>query len=210
LNRLNFKNISLTIIATKHPLNLLEFLRKHFGLSLIQSGIYRVEHTAIPTQIVISNELSESENLWLTSLKNDLAANQLKQVTTEIASYEYDAAVNAYLDVVIGTNFQTYQKLMETPNMKTLTQHLREMGYIDQLFAKEREQWLAERDQLLAKERAERAKERAKERQLLAKEQTKRQADKIETASKLKLCGVDYEIIAKATGLSLQEVKRLK
>jgi glucan biosynthesis protein len=182
LNRLNFKNISLTIVATKHPLNLLKFLRKHFGLSLIQSGIYRVEHTTIPTQIIVSNELSESENLWLTSLKSDITITQLKQVATEIVSHEHDATVKAYYDVVISTNFQTYKKLMEIPGMKkTLTQHLEEMGYVDQ--------WRAEGQ---------------------AEEHAKWQADKIEIAAKLKHYGMDHKTIMKVMGLSLREVKRLK
>jgi hypothetical protein len=195
-NRIDFSKMSLTIIATQRPLKLLDYLRKNFGLSLIQNGIYHVKHNPIPTQIVVSSELSETENLWLTSLKCGIAANHLKQVASEIVSYEYDTVVKAYFEVVIGANFPTYQKLMETQEMKTLTQHLKELGYIDQWQAEGRaEGRAAEREQWLAKER-----------QWLAEEQTRRH----ETASKLKLCGVDYETIVKATGLSLREVKRLK
>jgi hypothetical protein len=188
-NRINFKNMSLTIVATKHPLKLLNFLKEHFGISVIQSGIYRVQHTPIPTQIVVSNELSESENLWLTSLKSDITAVQLKQVTTEIVSHEHDAAVKAYFEVVISANFQTYMKLIkETPNMKTIVQHLKEMGLMDQVLAQERDEGRAE--------------------ERVASE-TRRQADKIEIARKLKGRGMDYEFIMDVTGLSLREVKRL-
>jgi hypothetical protein len=195
-NRLNFKNMSLTIAATKHPLKLLDFLREYFGISVIQSGIYRVEHTPIPTQIVVSSELSEDENLWLTSLKSHITKTRLKRVTTEIVSHEKDPAAKAYFEVVVATNFQTYMKLMEEQGMKTLAQHLEEMGFMDQWRTEWREQSQAEREQLLAEERV--------------KSESKRQADKIETASKLKRRGVDCETIAEAMGLSLREVKRLK
>jgi hypothetical protein len=94
---------------------------------------------------------------------------------------------------------------METQEMKTLTQHLEEMGYIDQW----RDQWRAEeRTQLLAEVRAQLLADVRD--QLLAEERNRRQSDKIETASKLKHCGVDHATIVKATGLSLREVKRLK
>jgi predicted transposase/invertase (TIGR01784 family) len=91
-------------------------------------------------------------------------------------------------------------KLMEEQGMKTLAQHLEEMGFMDQWReqwrTKWREQSRAEREQLLAEERA--------------KSEARRRANKIEMASKLKQRGVDYKIIVEATGLSLQEVKRLK
>jgi hypothetical protein len=206
-NRLNFKNMSLTIAATKHPLKLLDFLSEYFGVSVIQNGIYRIEHTPIPTQIVVSSELSEDENLWLTSLKSHITETRLKRVTTEIVSHENDPAAKAYFEVVVATNFQTYMKLMEEQGMKTLAQHLEEMGFMDQWRTEWREQSRAEwREQ----SRAEREQLLAEREQLLAEERAKQQADKIKTASKLKRYGMDYESIADVTGLSLREVKRLK
>jgi hypothetical protein len=186
-NRIDFENMSLTIATTKHPFKLMSYLRDRFGISLIQNGIYCVERTPIPTQIVVSSELSEEENLWLTSLKSNITETRLKRVAAEIVSHEHDASAKAYFEVVVGANFQTYMKLMETQDMKTLTQHLKELGYLDHI--------LVERDQLHAKERDE--------------ERIKWQADKIEIASKLKRRGMDYESIADVTGLSLREVKRL-
>jgi hypothetical protein len=69
--------------------------------------------------------------------------------------------------------------------MKTLTQHLKDMGYIDK--------WIAKGE---AKGRAE---ARAKWKAYL-----------IETARKLKNLGVDCEIISEGLGLPLKKVKELK
>ncbi|MDR1483948.1 MAG: hypothetical protein LBT09_03895 [Planctomycetaceae bacterium] len=197
-NRIDIKDMSLTIVATKHPLKLLNNLKDNFGIDSIQNGIYRVKHTSIATQIVVSSELSESENLWLASLNNGITITRLKQVTTDIASYEHDPTAKAYFDVVVGANFQTYLKLIETQEMKTLTQHLQEMGIIDQLLAQKRAEIRDEvRDEVYDEVRD---KVRAEE----------RQANQIETARKLKYHGMDRELIMEITGLSLKEVKRLR
>ncbi|MDR1483949.1 MAG: hypothetical protein LBT09_03900 [Planctomycetaceae bacterium] len=73
--------------------------------------------------------------------------------------------------------------------MKTLTQRLKETGILDQLLAEFHNEI---RDEVRAEECA------------------KRQADKIEMARKLKYHGMDHELIMEITGLSLEEVKRLR
>ncbi|MDR2116134.1 MAG: hypothetical protein LBP87_07120 [Planctomycetaceae bacterium] len=190
---IDIKDMSLTMVITRHPRELLKYLKNQFGITSIQRGIYILEHDTIPTQVIVSKELSEDENLWLTNLNQNLTIDRLDHVTNEIDEYKNDAAVRAYIDVVIGANFQTYKKLMETKDMKTLTQHLKEMGLIDK--------WLAEGQ---IKGRAEGRAEG------LAEADEKWQSAQIEAARKLKHSGVNYETIVEALGLSLKEVKRLK
>jgi hypothetical protein len=84
-------------------------------------------------------------------LNRDLTSARLKQVTTEVISYENNPAAAAFLEVIVSANFQTYQNLMETQDMKTLKQHLKEMGIFDQLIAEERNEI---RDEIEAKQQA--------------------------------------------------------
>jgi hypothetical protein len=190
---IDIKNLSMTMVITKHSPKLLNDIKCRLGITSAQQGIYLVENNPIPTQIVISSELPETENFCLTCLNKKIKFNQLEHVTTEIISHKQNAAVAAFWDVVVGANFQTFQKLMETKDMKTLTQHLKEMGLLDKWFAEE----LAE---VHAEVHAE----------VLAEAEAKRKADKLEAARKLKRRGVDYETIVEAIGLPLKEVKRLK
>jgi hypothetical protein len=180
-NDIDIKDVSVTMVVTQHPYKLLNYLKERFGLSTIQKGIYFVNDMNVPTQIVVSSELSEEENIWITGLNQNLDGDRLKQVTNQAVLYQDDPAVAAYLDAVIGANFQTYKKLQGTQDMKTLTQHLKEAGILDQLIAEKQTEMEA-----------------------------KWQAEKIERARELKHRGMDYETIMIATGLSPTEVKRLK
>jgi hypothetical protein len=145
------KNMSITMVITKRPQKLLTHLKCRFGLTSTQQGIYTIENYHIPTQIIISNELSEDENLCLTSLNRNITANRLNNAATKALSHKNNAAVTAFLDVVIGANFETYKKLMETKDMKTLTQHLKEMGLVDKLIAEERAERQADKIEIARK-----------------------------------------------------------
>ncbi|MDR1485095.1 MAG: hypothetical protein LBT09_09770 [Planctomycetaceae bacterium] len=207
-NRVKIKNLSLTIIATRRPSKLLNELAGDFGISLVQDGIYSVKHSPVKTQIVVSSELPNNENLWLTSLKTGITREQLKKVITEIVPFEKDPVSKAYFETVAEANFNTIQKLWE--DEMSLVQRLKDGGYLDKWFAKEiYEKVAGERERLRAEEREkllaeEREKVRAEERERLRAE------ERIETARKLIHLGVVSETIAKATGLPLKEVKRLK
>jgi hypothetical protein len=198
---INVDDTSITMVITKRPQKLLNYLKHRFGIRRLQSGIYLVENNVIPTQIVVSSELPETENLWLTSLNRELKPTQFEQVTTKITSYEKNPAVTAFWEVVVGANFQTFQKLMETKDMKTFTQQLKETGLFNKWFPEEFAEAHAQGlTQGLAQGLAEG----------LAQAEAKRQADKIEMVRNLKKLGVPCETIAEASGLPLNKVKQLK
>ncbi|MDR1053588.1 MAG: hypothetical protein LBL39_05380, partial [Planctomycetaceae bacterium] len=131
-------DMSMTMVVTKRHRQLLKDLQGQFGITSTSKGIYAVNNGAFPVQIVIISELSEDENLWLTSLKKNLAAEQLKRVDEKANLREKDPVFGAYFDVVFGTNFGTYKELKGAKDMKTFTQHLKEMGLIDKWLAKGR------------------------------------------------------------------------
>jgi hypothetical protein len=178
------RDVSLTMIITKYSRKLLNDLREVYGTESTSKGIYTIMNCDIKAQIVVIDELPEAENLWLTSLRENLTEAQLERVKNAKSKLsEKSSAVDAYFNVVFGANFQTYKQLDKS--MKTLTQIAREAGIADIFIAEGREE------------------ERLKI-------EAKWYADKIERAGRLKLRGIDDKIIVEATGLPLREVKRLK
>ena len=79
LNKVDIDDLSVTVVTTRHPKNLLAFLKKRFTVRQEQQGIYLVDGEVYPTQIIVVTELSDKENIWLASLRNDLTVNQLTQ-----------------------------------------------------------------------------------------------------------------------------------
>ena len=76
LNKVDINEMSVSVVATRHPRKLFAFLKRQYTVQHVQQGIYLVEGDTCPTQVLVSEELPEEENLWLNSLWNDLELAQ--------------------------------------------------------------------------------------------------------------------------------------
>ncbi|MDR1963349.1 MAG: hypothetical protein LBQ50_06185, partial [Planctomycetaceae bacterium] len=110
-NNVDITDMSVTIVTTKRPRKLFGYLANRFSITSSQRGIYVVEGDTSPTQIVVSRELAENENLWLTNLNKKLTSARLTRLLTEVAKHRKDTAVDAYIDVVAEANFETFQEV---------------------------------------------------------------------------------------------------
>jgi len=100
--------MSVTIAATRCPKKLLKYLNKQYKVTHSQSSIYIVEGDTSPTQIVVSEELSEEGNLWLNGLRNDLTAALLEQTGSPKKT---TLPMDAYFQVVIEANIEMMEEL---------------------------------------------------------------------------------------------------
>ena len=108
LNKVDIAGMSVTMVATRHPKKLLAFLNSRYTVLHVQPGIYIVTGDTCPTQIIVSEELSEEDNLWLNSLRNDLEAAQLERFET---SKESKLPMDAYLQVIVEANAEVLEDL---------------------------------------------------------------------------------------------------
>jgi len=104
LHRVDINDMSVTLAVTQHPRKLLTFLRKQYTVNNVQPGIYDIEGETSPTQILVSEELPEEDNFWLTSLRKDLTAEQIDRV---LAAADGRARVDAYLYAIVEANAET-------------------------------------------------------------------------------------------------------
>jgi hypothetical protein len=82
LNNVDINEMTVTVVVLRHPRKLLAFLRKQYEVQNVQRGIYYVEGDTCPTQILVSDELSEADNFWLKHLRGDLTEEQLVRIFT--------------------------------------------------------------------------------------------------------------------------------
>jgi hypothetical protein len=108
LNSVDIDEMSVTVVATKHPQKLLGFLRSRYKVKNDQQGIYLVEGDTSPTQIIVSRELPEDDNFWLTNLRNDLTEEQIRRV---IVASEGRTGIDAYLYAIGEANVETLEEL---------------------------------------------------------------------------------------------------
>jgi len=104
LNKVDINEMSITLAVTQHPRKLLTFLRKQYTVENVQKGIYYVNGDTSPTQILVADELPKKDNLWLTSLRNDLTEEQIDHV---LAAADGREGIDAYLYAIVEANAET-------------------------------------------------------------------------------------------------------
>jgi hypothetical protein len=101
-------DMSVTVAATRYPRKLLGFLTSRYAVAKVQPGIYYVEGDTSPTQILVSEELPEEDNFWLTNLRDDLTEEQMLRVFTAASGRE---KIDAYVYAVGEANAETMEEL---------------------------------------------------------------------------------------------------
>jgi hypothetical protein len=112
LNKIDIKDMSLTIIVNKNPKTVLEYLRSHYNADITKNknGIYSVKGFAFQMQIVISNELPTKENLWLNGLRSNLEIESVQKVLKESKKFD-TISVKPYLSVLYRANQKTMEEI---------------------------------------------------------------------------------------------------
>jgi len=108
LNKVDINNMSVTVVVMRHPRKLLAFLRQQYTVENVQPGIYFVNGDTSPTQILVADELPEEENIWLTSLRNDLTKEQMARV---LAAAKGRDKIDAYIYAIADANAETMEEL---------------------------------------------------------------------------------------------------
>jgi len=108
LNKVDINDMSVTVAVMRHPRKLLTFLKKQYTITNDQPGIYVVNGDTSPTQILVADELPEEENIWLTSLRNDLTKEQMARV---LAAAKGREKIDAYIYAIADANAETMEEL---------------------------------------------------------------------------------------------------
>jgi hypothetical protein len=98
-------DITLTIIDSRHPREVLEFLaaRGH-TVKEVENGIYDVAGLLFPTQIIESQKLSERDNLWLTNLRWGIKAEKAGTILQKVQDEKLAEKAAAFLNTVFRAN----------------------------------------------------------------------------------------------------------
>ena len=106
-------DLTLTFVESRYPRKLLRYLTGVRGYTVEKTspGIYRVSGDYIPIQIIESKKLSEDENLWLKSLRNDLEAHSMDAILKQGKKQGPEESLDAYMDVILRANERTYTEV---------------------------------------------------------------------------------------------------
>jgi len=106
--KIDFDDITVTLIGNKHPRELLNYLKKRFTVKERESGIYEASGGLFLLQIIETKRLDRVSNRFLYGLGNKLDANELKET---LASGLTDEGLKGYIDLLVKENLKTYKEI---------------------------------------------------------------------------------------------------
>jgi hypothetical protein len=140
---MELSDITLTFIESKYPRKLLKYLinTRNYRVEDTSRGVYQILGDYLPIQIIDSGKLSDSENLWLKSLTNNLKVRNATAIIEEGSARAGKVPLGAYLYVLSRANSETF---MEVGNMavktkkrkRTFEEVFTEAGFIPEWMAR--------------------------------------------------------------------------
>jgi hypothetical protein len=108
-NEVDMSEVSVTFVQYRYPRKLFDYLRsdRNYQVEKHSSGVYHIKGDYVPIQIIVSQELSESENLWLESLRSGLETQSVETIL-EISRNTDEVFLGAYLDVILRANPEVF------------------------------------------------------------------------------------------------------
>ena len=181
-HNISIDELTFSFVCFKKPEKLLSHLTGRYVVKNDQKGIYTIEGNPVPVQIIVNGELEPGENLFLSSLRQQIDADTFIQILREINKLPAETSKN-YIEALIFANPLRY---MEVMNMDLFKQTLKKMSkkeqqklyeigerlFVEMEFHKKWEG--AVEDERRAKEDALKKERRAKEDERRAKEDERR------------------------------------
>jgi hypothetical protein len=125
-------SLTITLAASKYPRELIKCLKEvhEYRVEETTSGIYRVTGDIIPIQIIVSPQLTETDNLWIKGLSHGLNMRSTDIILKEARQKGSEPLIRAYLYAVLQANPQAAKEVIKmSDGTLTLDDVLEEIGW---------------------------------------------------------------------------------
>ncbi|MDR0637045.1 MAG: hypothetical protein LBF87_08200, partial [Treponema sp.] len=114
LNKTDIRDMTISIIETRHPRDLFAYLGEEKNCSVTETspGIYVVSGYHVAIQVIESKKLSFEENLWLKGLSDDLNAEAAGAILEESRKREREPDLGAYIYAILSANKKTIREVL--------------------------------------------------------------------------------------------------
>jgi hypothetical protein len=131
LNKTDTRDMTVSIIETRHPRDLFTYFGKEKNCAVTETspGVYVVSGYPVDMQVIESKKLPLEENLWLKGLSKDLNAEVADTILEESRKREREAELGAYIYALLRANVETIEEVYRMANKKlTLEEMLERNG----------------------------------------------------------------------------------
>lgn len=119
--------ITITFVCSKYPKKLIEHLKKirNYRIEKVEDGVYYVKGDFFPLQIIYTKELSDTTNLWLHNLRNDIAEKHvIQKLLLEYKKHDNANLYSSVINIIATANKETF---LEVTTMTTMSPVLEEI-----------------------------------------------------------------------------------
>ena len=109
-------DLTVSFIGFHYPRKLIGFLKARYsaGVEEVFPGIYYVSGLMFPTQVVVQNQLSKLENIWLSRLCGNLGRqDDIEVLAKEYKGKDKDPLYSAAMDLIVRANWNVYEEGIE-------------------------------------------------------------------------------------------------
>jgi hypothetical protein len=135
LHKTDIKDMTLSVIETRHPRDLLSYFGEEERCVVVETspGIYAVGGYPVVIQVIESRKLPLTENLWLKGLSNDLNAEAAGTILEESRKRKREAELGAYIHAILSANKKTIWEVIKMaegtlPLDEMMTELMEEFG----------------------------------------------------------------------------------
>jgi hypothetical protein len=113
-NKVNMRDMTITIVETRHPRELLKFFREDKECTVTEDspGIHQIAGYRTGIQVIETKKLVPEENLWLKGLNRGLNAETAGSII-EASREKYGPDIAAYLHAVLLTNAKILEEAVK-------------------------------------------------------------------------------------------------
>ena len=107
------EELTVTFVCSHYPMALIDHLKKNYGILLreVFEGIYYMDGLMFPMQVLVTDQLSKEDYIWLSRLRKDLEIkSDIEPLALVYKGKEKDPLYQAVMDLIIRANQEQYEE----------------------------------------------------------------------------------------------------
>ena len=124
IDEISANEITITFVTSRFPKNLMSHfvnIRK-YSIEKVESGVYYIKGDFFPIQIINTKELSDTTNLWLHNLRDDITEkNVIQKLLLEYRQHDKINLYSSVINIIATANKETF---LEVTNMSKVLEEI--------------------------------------------------------------------------------------
>jgi hypothetical protein len=105
---ISVEKASVIMVTSRHPRELLKYVKEHYDVDEISEGIYSVRVGPIKTYIILLKKIPPEQNLWITSLKLKLPEERYNQIIANAVNREDNNTFQTFINTFLKINKEKF------------------------------------------------------------------------------------------------------